>query len=80
MTETVHDTGMVNIDSKEVIYHLVSGTDVLQKYLETSSSKFDFDSFVDFANDHIKNEGEVVESYEAVGAYDDTFLSQPSVL
>lgn len=55
------------------MFHILSATDLLAKYLKQCGAEFDFDAFHDFAIDEVKNESQVIESYSAVGAYDEPF-------
>lgn len=65
--------GELDLLDEKVAYHLVSNTDLLNKYLKDCEGKFSFDYFADFACDEISNEAEVIESVDAVGAYEDEF-------
>lgn len=73
MAESVQKEAPFNIDSAEIVYHMLAKTDILQKYLASSKGHFDFFAFVDFASDYVKNEANPFANLDAVGAYDETF-------
>jgi hypothetical protein len=63
----------IAIDSAEAVYHILKTTDILRNYLLDSGGKFEFDGLMDFASDYVQNEALVVESFGAIGGYDEPF-------
>lgn len=73
MVQISQEQNQLSVDCESIVHHLLSKTDILQKYLEISERKFDFSDFIDFTGDLIKNEANVIVSYDAMGAYDEPF-------
>lgn len=57
----------------ELAQQEIARTEILTIFLESNGGIFELDRFIDFANDHVKNEAVVVKSFDAIGAYDEPF-------